>query len=127
MGSKMYSTEEYKKEDLPASNPCHGGQAAVVAHLIQNLQSLNEGHVESGTSGTMQMISGLIVVASMQLSLFGTDSQSGNSDSNPINSIALAEFAGAAVKEEDDLSERFMTLRSYKKDDDVLWLDPTYP
>ena len=66
------------------------------------------------------------MAAGMQLSLFRTDSESGNSDSNPIDSIALAEFAGAAVKEEDNLLERFMTLRLYKNDD-MQWLDPTYP
>ena len=124
----MYSTKEHKKkEDLPAQKPCHGGQAAVAAHLTQNLQNLNKGCVESGTSSTMRMIGGSIVIASTQLLLFRTDSKSGNSDSNLIDSIALAEFMGAAVKEEDDLSERFITLRLYNKEDDVLWLDLTYP
>ena len=99
MGNKMYSTKEHKKKDLPTQNPCHGGQATVVAHLMQILQNSNEGCIESGTSGTMRMIRGLMVAAGTQLSLFGTDSKSGNSDSSPIDSIALAEFAGAAVKE----------------------------
>ena len=61
------------------------------------------------------MIGGLIVVASTQLSFFETDSKSSNSDSNPLDSIALEEFAGAAVKEEDDLLEKFTTSRLYKE------------
>ena len=67
------------------------------------------------------------MAASMQSSLFGTDSKSSNSDSNPLDSIALEEFVGAAVKKEDNLSERFITLRLYKEEDDVSYLDPNYP
>ena len=56
--------------------------------------NLDEVHVESSTGSTMQIIGGLMMAASMQISLFGTDSESGNSDSDPLDSIALEEFVG---------------------------------
>ena len=63
---KMYSMDKHKKkEDLPTQNQHHGGQAAVVAHSMQNLQNSNKGCIESGTSGTMRIIGKLMVAASM--------------------------------------------------------------
>ena len=50
-----------------------------------------------------------------QHSLFGSDSEEGNSQGDPLDKIALSEFQMAVVKEEDNLSKHFTTLNAYNE------------
>ena len=57
---------------------------------------------------------------------FGSDTSDCSIDSDPLDAIALQEYQKAVVKEENDLSQCFMPLRLYNKNDDISYLDSDY-